>query len=66
MADSIEVISGNGEEQGGVGKLPSEVAEEMEREDKREREEKKRQRDPPIVFKNAVDVSATQTFSSLS
>lgn len=58
MADSTEVISGNGEDQGGVGKLPSEMAEEMEKEDRREREEKKRQRDPPIVFRNAVDVSA--------
>ncbi|XP_054282573.1 uncharacterized protein LOC128999867 isoform X5 [Macrosteles quadrilineatus] len=54
MADSVEVISGNGEDQGG-GKLPSQVAEEMEQEERREREERKRQ-NPPIVFKNAVDV----------
>ncbi|XP_046660890.1 uncharacterized protein LOC124354464 isoform X6 [Homalodisca vitripennis] len=56
MADSVEVISGNGDDRGGGGKLPSEVAEEFEQEEKREREEKKKQRDPPVVFKNAVDV----------
>lgn len=62
MADTVEVISGNGEDRGGGGgKLPSEVAEEFDREERREREEKKKQRDPPIVFRNAVDVSTEKT-----
>ena len=50
-----EMQSGNGEL--GAEMLPSERVLQMEAEEKRELEEKKRQRDPPIVFKNIVDAS---------
>lgn len=42
----------------GAEMLPSDRVLQMEAEEKLEIEEKKRQRDPPIVFKNIVDASA--------
>lgn len=38
--------------------LPSERVMQMEEDEKREQEEKKRYRDPPIVFKDLVNVQA--------
>lgn len=38
--------------------LPSERVVQMEEDEKREQEERKRHRDPPIVFKDIVDVGA--------
>lgn len=51
MADAeAEPVNGNQE-------LPSDTALSMEEEEKRELEEKKKAREPPIVYKDLVDVS---------
>ncbi|XP_011302526.1 uncharacterized protein [Fopius arisanus] len=58
MADSevAEMQPTNGDL--GAEMLPSERALEMEAAERREMEERKRQRDPPIVFKDQIDVGA--------
>ncbi|XP_015125387.1 uncharacterized protein LOC107047110 isoform X2 [Diachasma alloeum] len=58
MADSevAEMQPTNGDL--GAEMLPSERALEMEAAERREIEERKRQRDPPIVFKDLLDVAA--------
>lgn len=43
--------------QNGNSKSPADIAAEIEEQDKREREERRRQREPPIVFPNVVNVS---------
>ncbi|XP_015608162.1 uncharacterized protein LOC107273969 isoform X2 [Cephus cinctus] len=64
MAESaISEIQPNGDTAAGVAEavedmLPSDRVLQMEAEERRELEEKKRQRDPPIVFKNVVDAKA--------
>lgn len=51
MADAeTEIVNGNQE-------LPSDQALSLEEEEKRELEEKKRSREPPIVYKDLIDVS---------
>ncbi|KAF7989514.1 hypothetical protein HCN44_008188 [Aphidius gifuensis] len=64
MAESevVEIQSSNG---GDIGAemMPSERVLQMEAEERREVEEKKRQRDPPIVFKD--DINLTKEFESL-
>lgn len=37
---------------------PAEIAAQMEEQDRKEREEKRRQREPPIVFTNTINVSS--------
>lgn len=49
MADT-EAVNGNGQ-------LPSEQVEAMEEEERRAAEAKKKARDPPIVYKDLIDVS---------
>lgn len=48
----------NGDAAEGVDMMPSERVLQMEAEEKRELEELKRQRDPPIVFRDSIDVMA--------
>ncbi|XP_057323166.1 uncharacterized protein LOC130666320 isoform X2 [Microplitis mediator] len=58
MADSevAEMQSANGDM--GAEMLPSDRVLQMEAEERRELEERKRQRDPPIVFKDLTDLTA--------
>lgn len=43
--------------QNGNGKSAVDIATEIEEQDKKEREERRKQREPPIVFPNLVNVS---------
>lgn len=59
MADAeTEIVNGNQE-------LPSDQALSLEEEEKRELEEKKRSREPPIVYKDLIDVSISAVSCSI-
>lgn len=53
-----ENTNGGVHNQNGNAKSPADVAAELEEQDRKEREERRRHREPPIVFNDAVNVSS--------